>query len=776
MEKFKGAIFDLDGVLVDTARYHYMAWRQLAEKLGFTFTQEDNERLKGVSRMRSLEILLEIGGIEASQEEKERMASEKNTAYVKLLEDLDRSALLPGAEEYLHHLHAAGVRVSLGSASKNALFILKKLGIVELFDAVIDGTMITRAKPDPEIFQTAAEALGLLPRECVVFEDAQAGIEAARSAGCRAVAIGRPDRLTGADHYASCLMDLLETELEEVALCTEPATYCNPLNLSYVYQEGYHGRELADPAVVEFKGLYYLFASHGHGYWWSNDLADWQFIYVDWSKYGEFSKFAPAACAVGDYLYITHSNYGDILRSADPLSGQWEFVSHPEEWVDPAMIRDTDGRIYCYYGCSPTYPIQVVELDPDKAMAKVQGPVDCLQSCREERGFEVAGDDNTAYDRDCWLEGAWMTEYHGRYYLQYAAPGTEYRSYADGCFVGESPLGPFEYCTNSPIAYKATGFLPGAGHGSLIQDSRGNWWKFDTAAICQNHIFERRILMVPAGFDRHGQLVTNMVRADYPLYKPMKVEEHFFRPGPGWELLSLHMSPEASSFLEGHEPERAFDENIQDWWSATDGAVGQWIQGDMGEVCTVYALQINFADQDVTDVAGRDNEFRHRYLLELSLDGRNWHRAVDRQNASGRRFDAVDTTHDYFELTDPVAVRYVRLTNMGEIPAGGKVAVSGIRLFGRGHGREPAFAPTFTVYRDPGDRRIARLKWETVPEAEGYIVRFGNASDSQHLHVQIIGETDAVIHCLNAGTAYYFSVDAYNRNGYRHSEQIIESL
>lgn len=210
MQKFRGAIFDLDGVLTDTAHYHYLAWKQLADKLGFIFTQQDNERLKGVSRMRSLEILLEIGGIEASQEEKERLAAEKNESYVKLLEKLDCSDLLPGAEAYLRHLRTAGVRISLGSASKNAPLILKKLGITELFDAVIDGTTVTRAKPDPEIFQTAARALGLSPQECVVFEDAQAGIEAARAAGCSVIAVGTPDCLTGADRYISCLNDLLE--------------------------------------------------------------------------------------------------------------------------------------------------------------------------------------------------------------------------------------------------------------------------------------------------------------------------------------------------------------------------------------------------------------------------------------------------------------------------------------------------------------------------------------------------------------------------------------
>ena len=205
----KGAIFDLDGVIVDTAKYHYLAWRELAKELGFEFLESHNERLKGVSRMRSLEILLEVGGIEASEEQKQKMAEEKNSRYVKMLENLDKSELLEGAEEYLRSLKAKGVRISLGSASKNAPLILEKLGITELFDAIVDGNSVSKAKPDPEVFLKGAEMLGLNPADCVVFEDSQAGIEAARNAGCRVIAIDKGGVLYDADKYVKCLGDLL---------------------------------------------------------------------------------------------------------------------------------------------------------------------------------------------------------------------------------------------------------------------------------------------------------------------------------------------------------------------------------------------------------------------------------------------------------------------------------------------------------------------------------------------------------------------------------------
>ncbi len=205
----KGAIFDLDGVIVDTAKYHYLAWKELADRLGFYFKESDNERLKGVSRMTSLEILLEVGGITATDEEKLAMAAEKNTRYVEMLQGLNKSELLEGAEEYLKKLKSEGVLIALGSASKNAPMILDKLGITEYFDAIVDGNSVSKAKPDPQVFLKGAELLGLQPADCVVFEDSQAGIEAARNAGCSVVAVDKGGVLFDADKYVKCLGDLL---------------------------------------------------------------------------------------------------------------------------------------------------------------------------------------------------------------------------------------------------------------------------------------------------------------------------------------------------------------------------------------------------------------------------------------------------------------------------------------------------------------------------------------------------------------------------------------
>lgn len=199
MNNIRGCIFDLDGVIVDTAKYHYMAWKRLAGELGFFFSEKDNERLKGVSRMASLEILLEVGGMTFSQEKKLLLAERKNNWYVEYISAMKEEEILPGAKTFIENARAAGLKVALGSASKNALTILNGLGLTSYFDAVIDGTKVSKAKPDPEVFLLAAGELGLPAGACVVFEDAKAGIEAARRAGMRCIGVGTGPELSEAD-------------------------------------------------------------------------------------------------------------------------------------------------------------------------------------------------------------------------------------------------------------------------------------------------------------------------------------------------------------------------------------------------------------------------------------------------------------------------------------------------------------------------------------------------------------------------------------------------
>jgi beta-phosphoglucomutase len=195
----KGCIFDLDGVIVDTARYHYLAWKRLANELGFDFSEEQNEELKGVSRMASLDILLRIGGIEKSDEEKIVLATRKNNWYIEYISKMTPSEILPGSIPLLESLRKEGILTSIGSASKNAGVILDRIGLNRMFDAVIDGHSVTQAKPDPEVFLKGAEKLDLDPSSCVVFEDAQAGVEAAHAAGMKCVGIGELKNLSKAE-------------------------------------------------------------------------------------------------------------------------------------------------------------------------------------------------------------------------------------------------------------------------------------------------------------------------------------------------------------------------------------------------------------------------------------------------------------------------------------------------------------------------------------------------------------------------------------------------
>lgn len=216
MSTIKACIFDLDGVIVDTAVYHYKAWKRLANELGFDFTEHDNEKLKGVSRIHSLELILQWGGITKTEAEKEELATRKNTWYVDMISRMTPAEVLPGAREFLEACIAAGIKTALGSASKNSGMILERTGIAHLFDAVIDGNKVTAPKPDPEVFLKGAEELNEAPADCVVFEDAIAGVEAAIAGGMKVVGIGSPQVLGEADLVVSGLSGITVEKLEQI--------------------------------------------------------------------------------------------------------------------------------------------------------------------------------------------------------------------------------------------------------------------------------------------------------------------------------------------------------------------------------------------------------------------------------------------------------------------------------------------------------------------------------------------------------------------------------
>jgi len=209
----KACLFDLDGVIVDTAKYHYKAWKKMANALGFDFSEKENEQLKGVSRMDSINLILGWGGLSLSEADKKKWAAQKNEWYLEYLQAMDEKEILPGALELVQELKTKGYRIALGSSSKNAVLALSKVEMLAYFEAIIDGTKTTRSKPDPQVFQMGAAALGCEPAECIVFEDAESGVEAALAGGFYAVGMGSPDNLGKAHLVLSSLKDVSIAEI-----------------------------------------------------------------------------------------------------------------------------------------------------------------------------------------------------------------------------------------------------------------------------------------------------------------------------------------------------------------------------------------------------------------------------------------------------------------------------------------------------------------------------------------------------------------------------------
>ncbi|MGB5555401.1 MAG: beta-phosphoglucomutase [Flavobacteriaceae bacterium] len=213
-----GIIFDLDGVIVDTAKYHFLAWKNLADELGIDFTEKDNEQFKGVSRKRCLELLMAMGNIEATEKQIAKWLQEKNEDYLSYIEKMDASEILPDVPKILNYLKKENISMALGSASKNARPILEKVNLLSYFDALVDGNNVTKAKPDPEVFLIAADKLNLRPENCIVFEDALAGVEAANRAGMISIGIGDPEVLSEADYN---FKDFTEISIDFIARLLE---------------------------------------------------------------------------------------------------------------------------------------------------------------------------------------------------------------------------------------------------------------------------------------------------------------------------------------------------------------------------------------------------------------------------------------------------------------------------------------------------------------------------------------------------------------------------
>ena len=560
--------------------------------------------------------------------------------------------------------------------------------------------------------------------------------------------------------------------------------FCNPMEIAYKYQHPLHGkyayREAADPTIVRFKGKYFLFTSKCGGFYWSEDLHDWNF-HEDRSL--DIHGYAPDAAVDGEYIYFCASAYVSkcrIWRSKDPFKG-FEEVSRPFAFWDPHLFFD-DGRAYLFWGCSSKQPIFGIEMDK-KTMTPVGKKRGIVSADPEHHGIDdksvYAGEKRSLWQRyislftgsGTFIEGAFLNKIGGKYYFQYATPGTEYPTYGDAVLVSDKPTEGYVWQKHNPFSVVPGGFTQGAGHGSTFEDEHGNLWHAASVCVGINHSFERRLGLWPAGVDEDDIMFCNQYFADYPKdipegkFDPMSVM-------PAYMLLSYKKRVEASSEQPGHEACRAVDESMKTSWAAKSGKSGEWISADLGKVCDVRAVQINFADVETPKKTAPRREYggtisQERYIDEdegeysyrilTSVDGKAW-----------SEFGGGDTALPHKLWEGCANARFVRL-ELGKLPYG-NFALCGLRVFGHAEGEPPA-APAFKAERVSPTR--ARISWQLPESATGCHVRLGIAEDKLYNGVIVYGGSECDITFLNAETEEYFvAVDAFNESGITRGKTI----
>ncbi|MBQ8639725.1 MAG: family 43 glycosylhydrolase [Lachnospiraceae bacterium] len=592
--------------------------------------------------------------------------------------------------------------------------------------------------------------------------------------------------------------------------------YCNPISCEYKYQFNRNpmepdrisvNREAADPSVIFFKGVYYLFASMTLSVWSSVDLVHWEShrLPKNLPLYG----YAPDVRVIGDYVWFSASNEKkdcSFYRTKDVLNGPYEEIPGTMRYTDPNLFADLDGRIYFYWGCSNVTPIRGVELD-QKNMEPISEVRDLICGDAFTKGYERIGTDNSIYpateaeveaqftgflqskgmkeedmdpgiaqmirgfiSRTPYIEGAWMNRFGDTYYLQYAFSGTEHNVYGDGVYESDSPLGPFKPARNNPYSFSPGGFMPGAGHGSTFEDSFGNLWHAGTMRISVNHNFERRVGIWPAGLDEDGELFCNQRFGDWPIALVNGKRDVWAKPQ--WYLLSHRKPVTASSFAAGHEPSLAAEEDVRTWWKAGTGEFGQWLLMDLEQEYAVKAVQINFADdhpalpvpEQMADTSREryieEEKLFTRWKLEASADGISFDVLEDKSAAE------TDLAHDLVILNGDQKYRYVKLT-VFEVPYDQPPCISGLRVFGVGEGA----LPKETEYKI---ERTSDLDFDVVIDADdavGHLILWGHQPDKLYHSCMVYGERQH-IGALMKGETYYVRVDSFNESGITEGEVI----
>lgn len=557
----------------------------------------------------------------------------------------------------------------------------------------------------------------------------------------------------------------------------KPNTYCNPMNISYNYEPFNNNvlpngsfRSSADPMGLTYKGEYFLFSTNQGGFHYSKNLSEWDFAPASFQRRPtDDDQCAPAAYVSGDTLFYTGSTYSGlpVWYTTQPKNGRFKKAIDCGvlPWWDPYFFLDDDGKLYLYYGSSNEYPLKGVQVNRDdfRPLSKIH---DVLVLRPKEHGWERFGMNN---DDEVTLapftEGASMTKHNGKYYLQYGAPGTEFKIYADGVYVGDSPLGPFTYQQHNPMSYKPGGFVQGSGHGGTFRDTKGNYWHVSTCMLSLKYKFERRIGLYPTAFDADGVMYSSAAFGDYPNwnadYDIKRPDERF----TGWMLLSLGKKATVSSTDSIYTAGNLTDESMRTYWAAKSGNPGEWLSVDLGAEKSVKAIQLNYYDYKTVQ-HNRTNDTYYQYRIYASNDGKTWELVVDKSD------NDKDCPHDYIELQADLKARFLKLENV-HVPSG-HFCLSEFRVFGSAGGKAPATVKGFKAVRDKNDRRNVMISWNESSDAYGYNIYYGTAPDKMYNAITVYGASSYDMRGLDRDTQYHFAIEALNESGVSEKTQTIK--
>ncbi len=556
-------------------------------------------------------------------------------------------------------------------------------------------------------------------------------------------------------------------------------TYCNPMNISYNYEpynnnskQGGSFRSSADPMALPYKDEYFLFSTNQGGFHYSRNLSDWDFAPASFQRFPtDDDQCAPAAFVSGDTLFYTGSTYEGlpVWYSTNPKSGHFKRAIEKNtipSW-DPGFLLDDDGRLYLYYGSSNEYPLKGVEVSREdfRPISKIH---DIMMLHPEQHGWERFGMNN---DDEVTLrpftEGADVIKYNGKYYFQYGAPGTEFKVYADGVYVSDSPLGPFTYQQHNPMSYKPGGFVQGVGHSGTFKDLKGNYWHVGTCMLSLKYKFERRIGLYPTAFDTDGIMYCTTAFGDYPCWNADYDIQNPTERFTGWMLLSYGKPIKVSSTDSIYIAANLTDENMRTYWAAETGNPGEWIEIDLEDRKQIKAIQVNYYDHKSVQ-HNRANDIYYQYRIFSSDNGENWTLVVDKSD------NDKDIPHDYVELRETLEARYLRLENI-HVPSG-NFCLSDFRVFGFADGNKPATVGNFKVTRSKQDTRNAMISWDASADAYGYNIYYGTTPEKLYNCITVNGENMYDFRGLDVGTTYYFAIEALNESGRSALSKVVRVL